>query len=483
MRRRARGGARFPRLRGAASGDPDGPALAGADPSLRHDFGAEPWALPEEVVGPGAPWHVRGSLLGLERALAGLSLHGLAGDALPEAPPVLDAVQRRGLAVPAVLANPRELTDADRDAIAAAIEAGRARAAALRPGEAAVAAACREAGLDPWRAQAFEWLLEHEPDARESFFSLGELLYLGAPGERRFDAWGVSDDLAAGLVPRMPGPVPLDETAGRPPQPALAERFVDLELARGGPPRRAAAAGEPPALGRRRRSCRTSSPRPDPWRPTTGWASTRGCARRSPSGSTTRWRRSWGAGRCNRRRRPGGRGEGSGPGARRAPGAPRRRGLRGARAARALAEDRGAGARPLRERPRHAAGADRARGPAGAAARLRGGRPPRLRARGAAVGVRLGRGHGRRRPQHPRGGGAHGRLAPRGQRADRGRGLRARRGRRGRPGGGHGERREGAARQGARPRTPSGSSRTAGSRRSLTSSGPTRSASWWWRWT
>ena len=211
-------------------GDPDGPALAGADPSLRHDFGAEPWALPEEVAGPGVPWHVRGSLLGLERALARLSLHGLAGDALPEAPPVLDAGERRLLAVPAVLVNPRVLTEAGRDALSVAVESGRSRVAALRAGDAEVAAACREARLDPWRARAFEWLLEHEPDARGSFFSLGELLNLGAPGEQDLDAWGVSDPLAAGLLPRMPGPVTLDESAGRPPQPALAETFVDLQL-------------------------------------------------------------------------------------------------------------------------------------------------------------------------------------------------------------------------------------------------------------
>lgn len=211
-------------------GDPEGPALAGADPSLRHDFGAEPWSLPEEVSGPGVPWHVRGSLLGLERPLARLSLHGLAGDALPDAPPVLDPVQRRGLAVPAALVNPRDLTDAGRDAISAAIETGRSRVAALRARDADVAAACQEAGLEPWRARAFEWLLDHEPDARGSFFSLGELLHLGARDERRLDAWGVADDLGAGLVPRMPGPVPLDEASGRPPQPALAAGFVDLEL-------------------------------------------------------------------------------------------------------------------------------------------------------------------------------------------------------------------------------------------------------------
>jgi hypothetical protein len=214
----------------ASLGDPEGPALAGADPARRHDFGAEPWALPEEVMSPGVPWHVRGSLLGLERALARLSLHGLAGDALPEGPPVLDAVQRRDLAVPAALVNPRELTEAGRDAVAAAIESGRSRVAALRAGEARVAEVCREAGLDPWRARAFEWLLEHEPDSRGSFFSLGELLSLGTTDERPFDGWGVTDALATGLVPRMPGPVPPDENAGRPPHPGLTESFVDLQL-------------------------------------------------------------------------------------------------------------------------------------------------------------------------------------------------------------------------------------------------------------
>jgi hypothetical protein len=214
----------------AALGDPGGPALAGSNPSLRHEFGAEPWALPEEVAEPGVPWHVRGSLLGLERALARLSLHGLSGDALPDGPPLFDGAEQRGLAAPAVLVNARELTDAGRDAVSAAVESGRSRAAALRPGDAEVAAVCRDAGLDPWRARALEWLLEHEPAARGSFFSLGELVSLAVPGERRFDAWGVSDELGSGLLPRMPGPVPLDETAGRPPQPALAEAFVDLQL-------------------------------------------------------------------------------------------------------------------------------------------------------------------------------------------------------------------------------------------------------------
>ena len=211
-------------------GDPEGPALAGEDVSLRHAFGEDPWALPEEVSGPGVPWHVKGSLLGLERALARLSLRRLAGDALPDEPPVLDATQRRALAVPVSLVNPRDLTDADRDAVAAAIEAGRRRVAALRAGGADVDAVGRDAGLDPWRVRALEWLLEHEPASEEGFFSLGELLRLGAPGEERWDAWGVAEELVSGLLPRLPRPLPLDETAGRAPELALGEGFCDLGL-------------------------------------------------------------------------------------------------------------------------------------------------------------------------------------------------------------------------------------------------------------
>lgn len=211
-------------------GDPEGPALAGADPSVRHDFGSAPWALPEEGAGPGTPWHVRGSLLGLERPLARLSLHRLAGDDLPEGPPVLDGEHRRRLAAPAALANPRELADADRDALAVAIEAGRRRVASIAAGSVEVGAIVRDAGLDPWRARALEWLLEDEPAARDSFFSLGELVDLGAPGRPGWDEWGVEDEIASGLRLRLPRAAPMDETAGLPPEPAVARAFVDLGL-------------------------------------------------------------------------------------------------------------------------------------------------------------------------------------------------------------------------------------------------------------
>jgi hypothetical protein len=101
--------------------------------------------------------------------------------------------------------------------------------AALRPGDPAVGKAAADAGLEPWRARALEWLLEHEPGAREGFFSRVELLHLGGDGPR-WNEWGAADALGSGLLPRMPPPRPLDDAAGRPPEPVLAETFADLGL-------------------------------------------------------------------------------------------------------------------------------------------------------------------------------------------------------------------------------------------------------------
>src|SRR5262249_604470 len=65
-------------------GDPEGTVLLAGDVSPRHDFGfsmkdaalraRSAWSVPRQEVAPGVPWHVSGSLLGLEVALAPLSL-------------------------------------------------------------------------------------------------------------------------------------------------------------------------------------------------------------------------------------------------------------------------------------------------------------------------------------------------------------------------------------------------------------------------
>lgn len=209
-------------------GEPDGPALRGEGPSRRHAFLPDPWALPSEVSGPGVAWHVQGSLLGLETALARLSFHRLEPDKIPEHAPLIDAVQRRRLAVTAGLVSPFEAQDADQRTLAAAVAAGRRRVQALTPESPERQAVARDAGLDPWRARALEWLLVHDREPLAAFFSLGELAYLGEPAGGRWDAWGAPDPTLAGLRLRQPGPRPLDDSSGRRPEPALAESFVDL---------------------------------------------------------------------------------------------------------------------------------------------------------------------------------------------------------------------------------------------------------------
>jgi hypothetical protein len=222
------GGALVSLVYAAHLGQPDGVALGGADPSGRHVFQPDPWALPTELLGLDVPWHVEGSLLGLETALARLSLHRLDADDLPARSPVIDAVQQRRIAVGAGLANPAELRDADQGALAAAVASGRSRVQALRPGSPDLAAVAHGARLDPWRARALEWLLEHEAAALAGFFSLAELAYLGEPAGGRWDGWGAPDPTLAGLRLRFPAPSPLDDSSGRLPEPALAEAFVDL---------------------------------------------------------------------------------------------------------------------------------------------------------------------------------------------------------------------------------------------------------------
>ena len=209
-------------------GEPDGPALRGEDPARRHEFLPDAWALPSEVSGPGVAWHVQGSLLGLETALARLSLHRMEADQLPDRAPVLDAVQRRGLAMSAGLSSGLELSDADQCALAAAVASGRRRVQRLAAASPDLQAVARDAGLDPWRARALEWLLEHEPAALSAFFSLGELAYLGEPAGGRWDGWGAPDPTVSGLQLRLSFPRPLDESSGRKPESALAEGFVDL---------------------------------------------------------------------------------------------------------------------------------------------------------------------------------------------------------------------------------------------------------------
>ena len=118
-----------------ALGDPEGPALLGGDIAQRHNFGLVgpagmrrdfvAWAMPKEQVGDGSPWHVEGSILGLDIALARLALRRIADNEMPVAP-TINLNDQLTFARTVMTLNPR---DAPRRAIAIA-SSPRSRAAA-----------------------------------------------------------------------------------------------------------------------------------------------------------------------------------------------------------------------------------------------------------------------------------------------------------------------------------------------------------------
>ena len=155
-------------------GDPEGPALLPGDISRRHNFGfgqrdtdqrlRAAWMIPRVDVSPGVPWHVDGSLLGLDIALAPIALRRLSSDRALEAP-TLNSNDRESFAVGFGLMNPFALSDRTRDAIAEAIERGRQRVSVITDVE-GVGSLVDELDMDGWRRRAIRWTVAHEPDRR-----------------------------------------------------------------------------------------------------------------------------------------------------------------------------------------------------------------------------------------------------------------------------------------------------------------------------
>ena len=116
-----------------ALGDPEGPVTLGPDIVQRHDFGGarSPWDAssrgrrPSSAAGTGAPWHVAGSLLGLDLALARSALRRMSADEMPPVP-TINLNDQLTLARTAVaLATRVRFDDADARRIGAAIARGR----------------------------------------------------------------------------------------------------------------------------------------------------------------------------------------------------------------------------------------------------------------------------------------------------------------------------------------------------------------------
>lgn len=222
-------------------GDPDSTAMLARNVALRHDFGFGrrdsdsrsrlAWAIPRQDFLPGIPWHVTGSVLGLDIAMASLSLRRISADRLAEAPH-LSSNERDAFAVSVALMNPRLLLDSDRDAIVAAISRGRERVAGLGTGRERLATLADAVAMDGWRRRALAWMLVEDKDAIPSMFSLAEFLTLGGgPPLSALSAWGTTALQSEGCTClRLTTPRTWRTFSGRPQMAFMASGVVDLNL-------------------------------------------------------------------------------------------------------------------------------------------------------------------------------------------------------------------------------------------------------------
>lgn len=222
-----------------ALGDPEGAVTLSPDVVQRHDIlgvrslGREfAWTLAVERSGSGAPWHVAGSLIGLDLALARSALRRLSADELPPVP-TINLNDELTLTRTAVILQPRHFDDRTQQAIAAAIGRGRARVRDAGRDPAAVMRLMDELAVPSAVRQSATWTLRTVPDAAGTYFSLRDLLWLGKPeiDPTTLARWGVVGDSVDGrLATRFDPPIAWDRLAGRPDTGVLATQVPDLTL-------------------------------------------------------------------------------------------------------------------------------------------------------------------------------------------------------------------------------------------------------------
>ena len=228
-------------------GDPEGTVLLAGDVSHRHDFGfgmkdsvmrsRTAWAVPRQDVAPGVPWHVTGSLLGLDLALAPLALRRLNFDHLMHAPK-LTSNERDTFAISVALMNPYTLRDADRDAIADGVARGAVRVREVLSNPSAFDGIAEELAMNAGRRRALAWTLANDAQRFPSMFTLAEQLFLGGgatttPGAGSVDvnAWGMSAIGTEGCIcTRLSPPGRWWALTGRPQLGIVASAMPDLNL-------------------------------------------------------------------------------------------------------------------------------------------------------------------------------------------------------------------------------------------------------------
>jgi hypothetical protein len=130
------------------------------------------------------------------------------------------------------LVEPAALTDADRDAIVAAIRKGRARLERVRTLEEAHAVA-EDTGLSALRRTLLAWVVARDPDRLGVFLSPSELLWLGLENVRLegLHAWGAPAGSRLGcLCLQVVDRRPWESFAGRWNTGMVASAFPDLNL-------------------------------------------------------------------------------------------------------------------------------------------------------------------------------------------------------------------------------------------------------------
>ena len=215
-------------------GDPSGPAAKAGDPSIRHRFGvhevtegATPWTVPFEVDGTGV---VTGAILGLDHALASLSLRRVPVATPPRAT-LLTPANLHALALQVALASPGDATAPQLQEVVAALTRGRQRVREAR-GDVAVLDALAAAGsLSADRRSLLGWAAVHDPERIERMFTLAELARIGGPGTALPDGFG-TPTLALDTRLRLAwrASEPWEPFSGRPSLGLLASLTPELPL-------------------------------------------------------------------------------------------------------------------------------------------------------------------------------------------------------------------------------------------------------------
>ena len=222
-----------------ALGDPDGAVTLSPDVVDRHDLlgtrsaGRQAaWRPAVERTGTGAPWHIAGSLMSLDLALARSALRRLSADEMPPVP-TINLNDELTLARTAVALRPQHFDDQTRTALVEALARGRSRLRDAGDDPQALLRLADEVALPPAVRHSLTWTLASVPGAAEALFSLRDLLWLGQPSVEpsTLARWGVMGEPVDGrLTTRFDPPVRWDRLAGRPDTGVLATQVPDLTL-------------------------------------------------------------------------------------------------------------------------------------------------------------------------------------------------------------------------------------------------------------